>query len=73
MTSTRQSSRNASSSRIDIPGVCRSTWSSLCEQIVSSSSSVSSGTSISFVHGHFNAGPNWAMKWRMPASPPAIR
>ena len=73
ITSTRQSSRSASSSRIDRPGVCRSTWSSLCAQIVSSSSSVSSGTSISFVHGHFSAGPNWAMKWRMPASPPAMR
>ena len=41
--------------------------------ILSISSSVSSGTSVSFVQGHFNDGPNWAMKWRMPFSPPAIR
>ena len=36
-------------------------------------SSVSSGTSVSFVHGQLSAGPNCAMKCRMPPSPPAIR
>ena len=25
------------------------------------------------VHGNFSAGPNWSMKWRIPASPPASR
>ena len=69
MTATRQSSRSASNSRIDRSPAC---WSD-CSTIRSSSSSVSSGTSVNFVHGHFSAGPNCSMKWRMPASPPAMR
>ena len=34
---------------------------------------VSSGTSVSFVHGHSSAGPKCSRKPRMPASPPAMR
>ena len=66
---TRLSSRIRSSSRMEIPAAWASDWSAT----LSTSSGVSSGTSISLVHGHFSAGPNWDMKWRMPASPPATR
>ncbi len=34
---------------------------------------MSSGTSVSFVHGSFSVGPNCAMKCFIPAVPPAIR
>ena len=50
-----------------------SAWASDWATSFSISASVSSGTSVSFVHGHCRAGPNCAMKWRMPASPPAMR
>ena len=48
-------------------------WASDCATSFSTNASVSSGTSVSFVHGHSSAGPNCSMKWRMPASPPAVR
>ena len=66
---TRLSSRMRSSSRIESAPVCASDWSA----IFATSASSRSGTSISFVHGHFSAGPNWARKCRIPASPPAMR
>ena len=43
-----------------------------CLAIFSTNSSVISGVSISLVQGHFSAGPNWAIKCRMPCSPPAM-
>ena len=69
MMATRLSSRIRSSSRIERPAACVVRLvGDLVDQL-----GVSSGTSISLVQGHFRHGPNWAMKWRMPASPPAMR
>ncbi len=55
---TRLSSRIRSSSRTERPPA----WWSDCAASFSISSSVSSGTSVSFVHGHSSAGPNCSRK-----------